>query len=276
MDKNMTKKLIPKLFDLSGRTIVVTGSAGILGNQYSHCLCQAGANVILVDTEDEKNKKLENILNKKYHTQTMSFSTDITDKFAVSQMTKKIQKKFKKIDGLVNNAVFHPKVKGGNIHKPFESFPLDLWNQAIAVNLTGIFLLCQEIGNIMKKQRRGSIVNISSIYGMVGADQRIYGKSRLNSPASYAATKGAVLNLTRYLAAYWHQKNIRVNTLSIGGVQVDSYMDKKFVKKYSEKTILGRMAQSDEYDGALLFLLSDASSYMTGANLVIDGGWTAW
>jgi len=191
-------------------------------------------------------------------------------------MTQDVIKKFKKIDGLVNNAVFHPKIKGGNIAKPFESFPTDLWDNAISVNLTGIFLLCQEIGKIMVKQKSGVIVNISSIYGMRGADQRIYGKSKLDSPVSYAVTKGALLNLTRYLAAYWHRKNIRVNTLTIGGVQVNSYMDKDFIKKYSEKTILGRMAKSNEYNSALLFLLSDASSYMTGSNLVLDGGWTAW
>ena len=128
----------------------------------------------------------------------------------------------------------------------------------------------------MKKQKNGNIINIASIYGLVGADQRIYGNSNLNSPVSYAASKGAIINLTKYLAAYWHGKNIRVNTLSLGGVQDKSYMDKTFVKNYSKKTILGRMANDDEYNGAILFLSSDASSYMTGGNLILDGGWTAW
>ena len=129
----------------------------------------------------------------------------------------------------------------------------------------------------MLRQKNGTIVNISSIYGISGADQRIYGKSRLNSPVFYAATKGAMVNLTRYLAAYWHGKNIRVNTLTFGGVfDAKLHKDKEFVRKYSEKTILGRMAKKEDYDGALLFLTSDASSYMTGANLIVDGGWTAW
>jgi len=119
-------------------------------------------------------------------------------------------------------------------------------------------------------------VNISSIYGINGADQRIYENSGLNSPPSYAASKGGIVNLTKYLAAYWNKKNIRVNTMTLGGVLDTSYMTKKFIKNYSDKTILGRMAQKDEYNGALLFLLSNASSYMTGANLILDGGWSAW
>jgi len=154
---------------------------------------------------------------------------------------------------------------------------LKLWKKVIDVNLTGVFLCCQEFGKVMQKQKNGVIVNISSIYGISGADQRIYGNSKLNSQVSHSATKGALVNLTRYLAAYWHGKNIRVNTLTLGGGELDrTYMNKSFVKNYSGKTILNRMANSEEYNGALLFLSSDASSYMTGANLVIDGGWTAW
>ncbi|MGI0057285.1 MAG: SDR family oxidoreductase, partial [Nitrosarchaeum sp.] len=136
------------------------------------------------------------------------------------------------------------------------------------------FLCCKEIGKVMVKQKSGVIVNISSIYGMVGADQRIYGKSKLNSVSSYATTKGGIINLTRFLAAHWHKKNIRVNTLSLGGVY--NKQNNQFVKNYSYRTMLGRMASKDEYNGAILFLTSDASSYMTGANLVVDGGWTAW
>ena len=159
----------------------------------------------------------------------------------------------------------------------FEDYPLDLWNKVVETNLTGVFLCCQEFGKTMGKQKTGgSIVNISSIYGINGADQRIYGKSQLNSPPSYAATKGAIVNMTRYLAAYWHGKNIRVNTMTLGGVLDKTNMKKEFIDNYSKKTILGRMANSDEYNGALLFLLSNASSYMTGANLVLDGGWSAW
>jgi len=223
-----------------------------------------------------KNKKLEKSIIEKYKTKATAHQTDITDPKAVKKMVLEVFRKYKKIDGLVNNAAFHPKTKTKNIKISFEEFPQDLWNKAISTNLTGMMFLCQEVGKIMKKQRNGSIINISSIYGLVGSDQRIYGNSNLNSPISYAATKGAIVSLTRYLAAYWYKKNIRVNTLSLGGVEAKEYMSKKFIHNYSEKTILGRMAQSDEYNGALLFLLSDASSYMTGSNLVIDGGWTAW
>ena len=128
----------------------------------------------------------------------------------------------------------------------------------------------------MKKQSNGVIVNISSIYGIQGSDQRIYGKSRLNTPSFYALTKGGMVNFTRYLAAYWNRKNIRVNTLTLGGVLDKKLQNKTFIKNYSEKTMIGRMANKEDYDGALLFLCSDASSYMTGSNLIINGGWSAW
>jgi NAD(P)-dependent dehydrogenase (short-subunit alcohol dehydrogenase family) len=273
----MIKKTpLEKLFDLKNQNIILTGSSGILGTHFSHFLSSLGANVILIDINETKNKNLEKTLLKKYQTKPLAIPCDISVKPQVINLKKLILKKYNKIDALINNAAFHPKTKNFNISKPLSSFPLDLWNDAIGVNLTGLFLLCQQIGGIMEKQKNGKIVNISSIYGMVGPDQRIYGKSKLNSPISYAATKGAMVNLTRYLAAYWQRKNITVNTLSLGGVQNEKYMNPDFIKKYSEKTILGRMANQNEYNGALLFLLSKASSYMTGSNLVIDGGWTAW
>jgi len=180
---------------------------------------------------------------------------------------------------LVNNAAYTSKgakEKSDNAFGSFENFPIKIWQKSIDINLSGVFFCSQAFGKIMVKQGKGVIVNIASTYGLVGADQRIYGKSGLNLPISYAATKGAIVNLTRYLAAYWSGKNIRVNTLSPGGVLDATYQDKKFIKKYSERTILGRMARKDEYNGAMLFLISDASSYMTGANLIVDGGWTAW
>ena len=187
-------------------------------------------------------------------------------------MVKKVVKKYGKIDVLVNNAAYQGDDKLRTI--PFEKLPLESWNKAIDVNLTGIFLCCQEIGKIMVKQKKGVIINISSTYGIVAPDQRIYGKSHQNSAIFYAATKSAVLNLTRYLAAYWQGKGIRVNTLSPGGVEKNQEVN--FKRKYSEKTMLGRMAKKDEYVGPIIFLASDASSYMTGSNLIVDGGWTAW
>lgn len=264
-----------KLFNLEKRTVILTGSAGRLGSQYADTLCAAGANVVLADKDSKKNKQLESRLKKKYNTRSISYEVDISKKESIVKMKDFVLKKFGKIDILINNAFYNPsqsKFSSASIEK----YPLELWNEVLSTNLTGVFLCTQEIGNVMAKNKKGVIVNISSIYGITGADQRIYGKSKLNSPASYAATKGAIVNLTRYFAAYWHRKNIRVNTLSLGGVLDQSYMSKEFIKKYSEKTILGRMANKEDYNGALLFLVSDASSYMTGANLVMDGGWTSW
>jgi NAD(P)-dependent dehydrogenase (short-subunit alcohol dehydrogenase family) len=265
---------VSKLFDLKDRTIVVTGATGLLGAEFAHVLSDAGANVVLVGLwKVDKNKELESEIREKYHTRPSSYNIDISRQTDVKALVQSVEKKYGQIYGLINNAQFVPR-KHPKRAAPFEGYPLELWNQTLDTNLTGVFLCCQEIGKAMSKQKRGVIVNVSSIYGMVGADQRIYGKSLLNSPASYAATKGAVINLTRYLASYFNRKNIRVNTLTLGGVFNDQ--DPAFVKRYSEKTMIGRMADKDEYNGALLFLMSDASSYMTGSNLVVDGGWTAW
>ena len=267
-----------KLFDLTGRNIIVTGSSGILGSQYADTLSQAGANVILVDING-KNNNLEKTLRKKYKTNAKFYCADISIEKNVLSLKKNILTDFKKIDGLINNAAYTniDAIKNSDdITAPFEKFSFELWKKILDVDLSGVFNCCKVFGSQMVKQRKGTIVNIASIYGIVGNDQRIYGNSKINSPVSYAAAKGGIIALTRYLAAYWYGKNIRVNTLTPGGVIDESYQSKEFIKKYSEKTILGRMARSDEYNGALLFLMSDASSYMTGANLVIDGGWTAW
>ena len=273
------EKMISKLFDLEGRNIVITGASGLLGSQYANTLSSAGANIILLDINTAKNEKLKSSLVQKYKNKISAYTLDISDQTEVNKTSKKIMKDFKKIDGLINNAAYTSKgakEKSDNAFGSFENFPIDIWQKSLDINLSGVFFCSQAFGKIMAKQGKGVIVNIASTYGLVGADQRIYGKSGLNLPISYAATKGAIVNFTRYLAAYWHGKNIRVNTLSPGGVMDKTYQEKTFIKKYSEKTILGRMANKDEYNGAMIFLISDASSYMTGANLVVDGGWTSW
>lgn len=270
----MTSKF--ELFSLKDKNVLLTGSAGRLGTQFAHVLSGAGANVILVDMDNASNKKLERELISQYQTKPTAFCVDISKQNEMKQLTKKIISKYKKIDILINNAHFIPRTHPKR-DTSFEDYPLDLWNKTTSVNMRSLFLCCQEIGRQMLLQKKGIIINISSIYGITGADQRIYGKSRLNSPAFYAATKGAMVNFTKYLAAYWQGKNIRVNTLTLGGVFDEKlHKDKNFVKNYSKKTILGRMANKEDYDGALLFLASDASSYVTGINLVVDGGWTAW
>jgi len=265
-----------EIFNLKGKTIILTGSAGRIGRRFANVLSQAGADLILVDIEKSKNEKLSKEITKKYKTNCDAYYADFSDSSDIINLVNYTLKKYGKIDVLINNAHFIPR-KDSKLSSTFEEYPLELWNKTIDINLRGLFLCCQKVGKVMVKQKKGVIVNVSSIYGLVGADQRIYGKSKLNSPSFYAATKGAMVNLTRYLASYWQGKNIRVNTITLGGVfDKKLHTDKTFLKKYSEKTILGRMANNEDFDGAILFLASNASSYMTGANLVIDGGWTAW
>ena len=263
---------VKNIFDLTDKTVILTGAAGYLAGNYADGLSQSGANVVLADINYQGCKKLEHKIREKYDVDPLSVKLDLTQSKSINNLVSKITKKYSDIDVLINNAAYQgtPKIRTAG----FENLTLETWNQAISVNLTGIFLLSQQIGKIMKNQKFGNIINISSIYGIVGADQRIYGKSGQNSAVFYAATKGAVLNLTRYLASFWNRTGIRVNTFSPGGVE--NKQDKNFVKNYSKKTMIGRMARNDEYVGALIFLASDASSYMTGSNLIIDGGWTAW
>ena len=272
----MTRTTINNIFNLEKKTIVLTGSAGRLGSGFADVLSSAGADVVLVDIENSSNKKLESKLKQKYNTNPLAVNVDISNQSEVKKLKQIVLKKYKKIDVLINNAHFIPR-SHPMIGSPFENYPLELWHQTIVKNLNGLFLCCREFGKIMTKQQKGVIINISSIYGIMGPDQRIYGKSKLNSPPFYSATKGAMVNLTRYLAAFWHGTNIRVNTLTLGGVyDSDLHKNKEFVKNYSKKTMIGRMARKDDYYGAIIFLASDASTYMTGSNLIIDGGWSAW
>lgn len=263
---------IKKLFDLSNKVILITGAAGMLGTQYAYGLSRLGANVVLADLELSKCRLIEKEIKKKFSTKPMSIKLDLRQKESILSMTNVVIKKYSKIDVLINNAAYQgdPKIRKSG----FENLDLETWNKAIDVNLTGVFLCCQSIGKHMLKQKSGNIINIASIYGLVGPDQRIYGKSGQNSAAFYASTKGAIINLTRYLATYWQGTGIRVNSFSPGGVE--NKQDPLFIKKYSERTPLQRMAKKDEYVSSIVFLASDASSYMTGSNLIVDGGWTAW
>lgn len=269
-------------FKLKDRVVIVTGGVGLLGQEYAVALGQAGAHVVAADLDDEAARQVAAAVTEETEVQALGLQTDVTDKASVTRLVQQTLTTFGRIDGLVNNAAVNPKFEGDQAKShtnAFEEYPLELWNQSLAVNVTGMFLCAQAVAPTMVAQKRGSIVNISSTYGLVGPDQRLYQKNdpqapKMYKPVDYSVTKSAVLGFTRYLAAYWGDKNIRVNVLTPGGVFNDH--DEDFERRYSARTPLGRMAHKSEYCSALVFLLSDASSYMTGSNLVIDGGWTAW
>jgi len=267
-------KSIQKFFNIKNKVAIITGGGGFLAGPFAEILAEAGAKIVVVDINKDKITKRAERISDKFGVKSLALETDITDEKAVKKMVQTVVKKLGSIDILINNAALNPVVDlmSGEQFTAFEKYPLNLWKKEMEVNLTGAFICLKEVGKQMMKQKKGVVINISSIYGMAAPDQRIYKKGKFK-PASYCVTKGAILNLTKYLSSYWG-KNIRVNCLSLGGVY--SNQDKDFIKKYSAKTMLGRMADKDEIKAPLLFLASDASSYMTGANLVIDGGWTAW
>ena len=265
-------------FDLTGRTIVVTGAMGQLGREFCLALTRAGARVAALDraADDQTARKafageVNNIL---------AVTADVTQRESLLAAVRTVKAHLGVPDGLVNAAALDsPPGAPADENGPFESYPESSWDQVMDVNAKGTLLCCQTIGGEMAGAGRGSIVNISSIYGLVSPDQRLYEYRRESGapffkPVAYAASKSALLNMTRYMATYWAPKNVRVNTVTFGGVF--NGQDERFLAGYTARVPLGRMARADEYNGAIVFLLSDASSYMTGSNLVIDGGWTAW
>jgi NAD(P)-dependent dehydrogenase (short-subunit alcohol dehydrogenase family) len=273
---------IQEKFDLTGRVAVVTGGVGLLGAEFCRTLAEAGAAVVVVDLNVPASQAVADSLTTDGG-QALAVPTDITQPASVNALVEKTLSAFGRLDILVNSAALDPKfdpeaVSKGITPGAFEDYPLDLWNSALNVNLTGMFLMTQACVKPMIAQgRKGSIVNICSTYGLNGPDQRIYVKDGARvafKPVYYTVTKAGVMGFTKYLAAYYAETEIRVNALTPGGV-FNNHED-YFVKNYSAKTILGRMARKDEMNGALLFLASDASSYMTGNNVVVDGGWTAW
>lgn len=264
---------------IEGKVIILTGGAGMLGREYAHYLSDRGAKIVVADIDFDA---AEQVVKTFRGTPGLAVSTDVTSEQSVSHLVETTLGKFGTLDGLVNNAALDPKCdhsKNQDQFQRFESYPLELWNQELAVNLTGSFLCAQAAGRVFVKNGSGVIVNISSMYGIVAPNQKLYKNDKEESqkefkPPTYPVSKAAVDSLTRYLATYWAGTGIRVNTLSLGGVYNNH--SSEFVKRYSTHTPLQRMARKDEFCGALNFLLSQESSYMTGSNLIIDGGWSAW
>jgi NAD(P)-dependent dehydrogenase (short-subunit alcohol dehydrogenase family) len=268
---------INELFHLKNKTAIVTGAAGLIGKQHCKALAEAGANVVVCDLDYSKCEQLADKL--KHHS--IGVEVDITNKTSIQELLKTSLKEYGKVDILVNNAAINDMVENpvnALEESKFENYPLELFKKVMDVNVTGMFLTSQVIGSSMAERGYGSIINIASTYGIVAPDQSIYRKSdgsqMFYKSCAYPVSKAAVISLTKFLASYWGRNNVRVNTLSPGGVENNQEFD--FVENYSEKTPLGRMSKKNEYKGAVVFLASDASSYMTGANLVIDGGWTIW
>jgi NAD(P)-dependent dehydrogenase (short-subunit alcohol dehydrogenase family) len=273
---------IQEKFDLTGRVGIVTGGGGMLGYEFCKTLAEAGASVVVADLKMEHAERAASrLIDAGYNV--FPFQLDVTSVESTGQLVAETIKRYGRIDILVNSAALDPKFDPdaaalGIAPGAFEDYPLDQWNAALNVNLTGMFLVTQACARQMVAQgKKGSIINICSTYGLNGPDQRIYikdGKRVAFKPVYYTTTKAGVMGFTKYLAAYYAETEIRVNALTPGGVYNNH--EEYFVKNYSAKTIMGRMAQKDEMNGALLFLASEASSYMTGNNVVVDGGWTAW
>jgi NAD(P)-dependent dehydrogenase (short-subunit alcohol dehydrogenase family) len=272
------------VFNLEGRVAIITGGAGLLGRQHATAIAESGGHVVIADLSAENAARCADEVTAGTGVRALGLGVDVTVKTDVERMVAETVRVFHRIDVLINNAALT--VKGGgegakDYFAPFEDYPLELWQKALDVNLTGAFLCCQAVGRQMVLQQRGVILNIASDVGNISPDHRIYEGVRsphtgepFNTPAAYATTKAGLINFTRYLATYWAKQGIRVNCLSPGGVFANH--DPQFVKNLTERIPLGRMARVDEYRGTVLFLVSDASSYMTGANVIVDGGRTSW
>jgi NAD(P)-dependent dehydrogenase (short-subunit alcohol dehydrogenase family) len=272
----------PDRFSLVGRTVAVTGAAGALGGSFATALIDAGASVALLDVTPVDGATLGALRARTADgARVMTAVCDVRIDDAVIAAHATVEAELGPVDGLVNAAAIHapPGGDAAALTGRFEESSSAASLAVLDVNLEGVVRCCRVFGGAMAARGHGSIVNIASHYGIVAPDQRMYASLRAKGddffkPAVYTTSKAGVIGLTRYLAAYWGEQGVRVNTLSPGGVLAGQ--DADFVAEYTSRTPLGRMASVDEYDGAVVFLISDASSYMTGANLVMDGGFTAW
>jgi NAD(P)-dependent dehydrogenase (short-subunit alcohol dehydrogenase family) len=265
------------MFDLAGKVSVVTGALGLLGTQLAAALAAAGSRIVITDLDhfaclDRAHS---------YGTQGLGHGADITRPESIAALVAAVIDQFGHVDVLVNNAALNDKFDSplaAEHESKMEHYPLALWQRSLDVNVTGTFLCCQAFGKLMADRGRGSIINVASTYGLVGPDQSLYTRPDGTQPffksPAYPTTKAAVLGFTRYLAAYWGHAGVRVNALSPGGIEAGQ--EAYFVERYRSRTPIRRMATPADYAGPVVFLASDASAYMTGANLVVDGGFTAW
>lgn len=271
-------------FMLEGRTIIITGGAGLLGKKHAEAILDAGGVPILIDISEEALGKAREQLENLFPEGTVeTFVANITDSKAMFGVCDEVMEKYGRVDGLINNAANNPKVEGNaknmkNIQ--FENFPMQMWMDDIAVGLTGAFVCAQIFGAQMAKQGKGVILNISSDLGIIAPDQRIYRKEGLAEeeqsvkPVTYSVIKHGLLGLTKYLATYWAEKGVRANALCPAGIY--NGQNEEFLHKLTNLIPMGRMASVDEYRGTIVYLLSDASAYMTGSTIIVDGGRTCW
>ena len=270
------------LFDLTGRVAVITGGAGLLGTKHAEIIAAAGGSPVLLDLPQAKPEAAAAAIATKYGVDAIGLVTDITQPAEVENVRDKLLARFRRIDILINNAANNPKVESGGstVWSRLENFPLEVWNDDLRVGLTGAFLCSRVFGSEMAKRGKGVILNIASDLAVIAPDQRLYRQQGLPEdeqpvkPVTYSVVKTGLIGLTRYLATYWATSGVRVNAISPGGVF--NNQPQAFLAELHQRIPLARMAHADEYQGSILFLCSDASSYMTGANLVVDGGRTCW
>jgi len=277
------KRKLNNLFRLDGKIIVITGALGLLGRKHAEAIAAYGGIPVLLDLSKEAVEDLANQLKNDYQVDAIGFEVDITNESQIQHNATELMEIYGKIDGLVNNAANNPKVED-SLDKNFsrlENFPLDFWNQDLSVGLTGAFLCAKYYGYLISKNScGGSIVNISSDLGLIAPDQRLYTKSDLNEkdqpvkPITYSVVKTGLLGLTRYLATYWADKNVRCNAMCPGGVE--NGQSETFINNVSSRIPMGRLAKPNEYQGTLIWMLSDASSYLNGAIIAVDGGRSSW
>ena len=275
--------MLEDIFRLNDKVIVVTGASGLLGEKHAEAIACYGGTPVLIDLSEDKINKIVEQLNEKYNVNSMGYVVDVTDEEAVKKNVSEVIQKYGKIDGLINNAANNPKVEDSeNINfSRLENFPENVWNDDLDVGLKGAFLCAKHYGyEISKNPKGGSILNISSDLGLIAPDQDLYSVEGLPpekqavKPVTYSVVKTGIIGLTRYLATYWSKNNVRSNAICPGGV--DNNQNEEFISKVSEKIPLGRLANVNEYQGTVVWILSDASSYLNGAIIPIDGGRTAW